>query len=204
MPGVVRCDHSIIFDIQLFLRAGEVFTLDDVRGFFPDGIDVVLFHEKSFESIVGAPNDGGFSFAVLDGVHRRQRLVLNGNGVHRFSELVTVWMSKKQNRLFRVIHRTGGEARLIVQNQGDTVFPRDVSRGNNNIFVPDNVRAKSDFSNFAARDGAAHGCAVKHSGQNHVIDVARRSGDFVPTFLARHRCPDDVMDGHNILAAYSV
>jgi len=71
------------------------------------------------------------SSMVWDG---RQRLVLNGNRVHRFSELVTVGMSKKQNRLFRVIHRIGREARLIVQNQGDAVFPRDVFGGDKRTY----------------------------------------------------------------------
>src|SRR5260370_16935362 len=73
------------------------------------------------------------------------------------------------------------------------------------MLVPGNGRVKTDLFNFATRDGAAHGYAVKHAGQNHVVDIARHSGDFVPAFFARHRGPNDLTDHHNFLCwPYSV
>ena len=57
-----------------------------------------------------------------------------------------------------------------------------------------------DLFDFAARDGATYGRAVKHAGQSHVIHVTRRSSDFVPAFLARHGSSNDVTDGHKLFA----
>ncbi len=143
--------------------------------------------------------------ALFYRVHGRERFVLDGNRLNSLSKLVTVRMRQKQNRLFGVIHGLGGQARLIVQNQSDAVFPRNVFGGDNNILVPGNGRVKIDLFNFATGNCAAHGCAVKHAGQNHVVDIARRSGDFVPAFFARHRGPNDVTDGHKFLLwRYSV
>src|SRR5438309_3595718 len=99
-----------------------------------------------------------------------------------------------------MIHKLGGEARLVVQNQGNTVSPRNVFRGDNNIFVPGDAWIKIDFFDFPARDDATYGRAVKHTGQNHVIHVTRHSGDFVPAFLARHGGSNDVTDGHKLFA----
>jgi len=51
----VECrDDSIVFDVQLFLRAGEVLALDDVRSFFPNGVYVALFNQVALKSIVCA------------------------------------------------------------------------------------------------------------------------------------------------------
>ncbi len=36
-------DHAIIFDVELFLRAGSVFGFDNVGGVLPDRIDFALF-----------------------------------------------------------------------------------------------------------------------------------------------------------------
>ncbi len=101
-------------------------------------------------------------------------------------------MGQKQDRFFGMIHGLGGEAWLVVQDQGDAVFPWDVFGRYDYKIFPGKRCVKGNVSNLAARDVAAHRRAVKHAGQNHVIDVARRSGDLVPALLARHRCPDDV------------
>ena len=65
---VERCNHAVVFYVELLLSTGEVFTFDDVRGFFPDGFHVALFHEKILERIVAAPNDWGLPLAFFDGV----------------------------------------------------------------------------------------------------------------------------------------
>src|SRR6266446_3621541 len=101
-------------------------------------------------------------------------------------------MGQKQNRLFGMIHGLGGEAWLVVQDQGDAVFPWDVFGRYDYKIVPGRRCIKGNFSNLATRDVAAHRRAVKHAGQNHIIDIASCSGDLVPAFLARHRCPDDM------------
>ncbi len=65
---VERRDHAVVFDIELFLRAGEIFALDDVRRFIPDGFDVALFNQVTLERVVSAPNDCGLQLAFFDGV----------------------------------------------------------------------------------------------------------------------------------------
>ena len=99
-----------------------------------------------------------------------------------------------------MIHKLGGEARLVVQNQRDAVLSRNVLGGYDDIFIPVDARTKMDLFDFAARDGATYGRAVKHAGQSHVIHVTRRSSDFVPAFLARHGSSNDVTDGHKLFA----
>ncbi len=81
--SVIRRDHSVIFDVQLLLRAGEVLAFDDERRFLPDGVDVTLFNQVGLEGIVGAPDDCGLLLAVFDGVHGGERLVLDRNRVDR-------------------------------------------------------------------------------------------------------------------------
>src|SRR5882672_7309859 len=97
-----------------------------------------------------------------------------------------VCMGQKENRLFGVIHCIGSEAMLVFQDQSDAVLPRNVSGGYQDKFPPCNARIKRNLSDLAPRYAAAHSCAVKHAGQNHIVDVARRSRDLVPAFLARH------------------
>ena len=197
----VECrDHTIVFNIALFLRASEILALDDVRRFFPNAIRVTFFHEKILKRIVGAPDDRRFVLTLFDGMNCGQRPILDGNGFNRFSQLVAIGMGQKQNGFLVVIHGFGGEARLVVQNKRNAVLSRNVFGGDNNVFVPVNARAKIDFFDFPARNGAAHGGTVKHAGQNHVVDVACRSRDFVPAFLAWNRSPDDVTDGHKLFA----
>ena len=51
-------------------------------------------------------------------------------------------------------------------------------------FVPINSWAEGELSDSAAGNAAADGGTVEHAGQNHVVDIARMSGDFVATFHA--------------------
>ena len=170
----------------MLLRAGEILALDDVRGILPDGLHVALFNQVALEGVVGAPDDSGLPLAFFHGVHGRERLVLDRNRINGLTKHATVCMRQKQNRLFGMIHCFGGQARLVVQDQGDAVFPRNVFGCYQDKLVPRNARIKANLSDLSPRYVATYGCAVKHAGQNHVVDVACRSGDFVPAFLARH------------------
>ena len=66
----VECrDDSVVLDVQLLLRAGEILALDDVRRFGAGGVHVALFNQVTLEDIVGAPDDCGSSLAFFHGVH---------------------------------------------------------------------------------------------------------------------------------------
>ncbi len=110
-------------------------------------------------------------------------------------------MSQKQNRFFGMIHDFGGEARLVVLNQRDAVFAGNIFGGYDDEFDPVRIWAKRNLFDLAARHAAAHRRAVKHAGQNHVIDISRRSSNFFPAFFAWNGGPDDVRNVHRYLAA---
>ena len=129
-----------------------------------------------------------------------KRFILDGNCFNRLSQLVAVGVCQEQNRFFGMIYGFGRQARLVIQNQCDAILPGDIFRRYDDKIVPVDIRIKGNLFDFAARDIAAHRRAVEHAGQNHVINIARRSRDFVPAFLARHRCTDDMTDGHDSFA----
>ncbi len=93
-------------------------------------------------------------------------------------------MSQKQNGLFSVIHRFGGQTGLVVEDKNDAVFPWNVLGSDNNEFVPVDARIESDLPDFPARYVAADGGAMQHARQNHVVNIASRTGDFVPALFA--------------------
>ena len=90
------------------------------------------------------------------------------------------------------IRQTG----LIVADQGNAVFAGNIFRGNHYEFGPVELRVKGDFLDYAARNLAAHGRAIEHSWQAHVVDVSCRAGDLVAALLARDRLADCVLGGH--------
>ncbi len=98
-----------------------------------------LFSMYNCSCIVGAPDDCGLLLAFFHGLHGRQRLVLDGHRFNRLSQLVTVGMGQKQNRLFGVIHGLGGETRLIIQNQGDAILPWNIFGRYDDKIVPINA-----------------------------------------------------------------
>ena len=53
--GIEGRDHSVVFDVELFLRAGRVLAFYDVIGFFPHGVDVAFFNQVGFENVVRRP-----------------------------------------------------------------------------------------------------------------------------------------------------
>ncbi len=102
-------------------------------------------------------------------------------------------MSQQQNRLLGMIHDLIRETGLIVGDQRDDIFPGNILRGDDDKFVPGDSRPKRNVLDLAARNLAANGCAVKHVGQRHIVDVLRLSRDLVAAFFARNRHADDAI-----------
>src|SRR5439155_1668194 len=84
------------------------------------------------------------------------------NRINGLTKHATVCMCQKQKRLFGMIHCFGGQARLVVQDQGDAVFPRNVFGCYQDKLVPRNARIKANLSDLSPRYVATYGCAVKH------------------------------------------
>src|SRR5258708_5262244 len=106
-------------------------------------------------------------------------------------------MSEQQNRFFGMVNEFVSQARLIVSNKGDTVFSRNIFRRDDDKLVPGDARSEGYLSNFSARNMTANRRAVKHTGQNHIVNVSGSSGYLVATFLARNRSTDDVFAAHS-------
>src|SRR6266478_8399609 len=125
-------------------------------------------------------------------MRRWEWFVLDRNRLDGLAKFVTIRVGQEENRFFGMIDGLCGEARLVVEDQSDAIFPWNVFGCDCYKLFPRNTRAIGDFPDFAARNAAAYGCAVKHAGQNHVIHVARRPSDFVTAFLAWNGRPDNV------------
>ncbi len=40
-------DDAVVFDVEMFLRAGAIFAFDDVRGAGPRGVDIAFFEQEA-------------------------------------------------------------------------------------------------------------------------------------------------------------
>src|SRR5271154_6481126 len=94
-----------------------------------------------------------------------------------------------------MVDRAIREARLIIFNQRDVVFPGNVLRGDDEV-VPVDSRPEGYLLDFAARNAAAHGRAVQHVGKRNIVNVPCSSRDFVAPFLSRRGQADDVIVLH--------
>src|ERR1700733_10037993 len=95
-----------------------------------------------------------------------------------------------------MVDESAREARLIVPDQRDTIFSRNIFCSNDHEFVPLNAGREGDFLDAAARNAAAHRRPEEHVRQNHIVDVARPSGYLVAPFLARNRAADNAIRFH--------
>ena len=111
------------------------------------------------------------------------------------SATAAVAVGHQNDRLLRVIDDVGGEIRLIVRDERDTIDTRDVGGGDDGELIPRDRRVEADLADPAARDGAPDRDAVEHTGRRDVVDVQRLAGDLRSTFLAARRSAD-VRDFH--------
>src|SRR6267154_2230029 len=105
-------------------------------------------------------------------------------------------MCQQQNGFFRMIDSSISKAGLIIPDQSNAIPAGNIARANDCKFAPIDGGVKRDFLDYAAWNLAAHGCAVKHSGQSHVVDVSRCAGDLVSALFARDRLSDDILFDH--------
>ncbi len=208
LQGTPHCDstfvvearnYAVVFDVQLFLGPGRIFTFDNVVGLGPDSIYIAFFNQKAFERIVGAPNDLRLALALLNRKDGRQRIVRNRDRIRRFGQNMPVRVSQQQDRLLGVVHDFMRQVGLVVRDQSDAIRSGNIFCGDDYEFIPGNALAESDFSYFSARNGAPHGGTVEHSGHHNVVDVLRTTCDFVPPFLPRNRHTDNGFSFHAIL-----
>ena len=102
-------------------------------------------------------------------------------------------MSQEKDGLFGMIDDIGGEARLIVFEERDAIFARDIFCGYDDELVPWNCRIEMDGADFSACDGAAHGHTVERIGKGDVVSVEGFTRDFLAAFFPGDRFADDWM-----------
>ena len=110
---------------------------------------------------------------------------------------MAVGMGHEKYRLLRMVDIPIRQTWLIVVDQRDAILSGDISCGHDHKLVPVNPRTKAYFLDSAAGNLAANSGAIEHVGQHHVIYVARFSGDFVESFLARNGRADDLITVHD-------
>src|SRR3989440_2150923 len=93
-------------------------------------------------------------------------------------------MREQNDWLFRMIHNFVGQVRLIVENQRDVVFAWDVFGRNDREFVPGQVAFERNVLDASTWNRAAHSHAVQHPVELQIINVERRTGDFLAAFFA--------------------
>src|SRR5258708_29932243 len=119
-----------------------------------------------------------------------------------------VRMSQQQNRLLRMIHDIFGQARLIIRNQCNMIFSRNILCRDDHKFVPGHFVAETDTLDPAPRDLAPDGRSIDDPGHGNVVHVPRRARDLVASFFAGNRHSDAVMlsqlDGlHSLVDEYT-
>src|ERR1019366_4507460 len=95
-----------------------------------------------------------------------------------------------------MVHEFTGQARLIISDESDAIFPGNILRGYDHKFVPGDAWVERDLFDSAAGNLAANGRAVEHIRQKHVVHVQSFSGYLVAAFLARNRGADDALMVH--------
>ena len=142
--GVRRRHHAVRLDVELLLRAGFVFALDDEVGGRHRGIDVAAADQVVLEDVVAAPDDRA---AVERVVHREDRWLGIDVDPHvpaGFFEHVAIRVRQQHHWLFRMVDAAVSQARLIVDDEGDAIDAGNVGGRDDDEVGPGNVRPELD------------------------------------------------------------
>ena len=99
--GICRRDHALVFDVELFLRAGPILAFDDDVRLRPCGVHVAFFHVIRLEDVVLSKNNGAFRDGILDRKNRGQRLDIDLHRAARLLEQISIRMREQDDRLLR-------------------------------------------------------------------------------------------------------
>src|SRR5271156_6301336 len=99
-----------------------------------------------------------------------------------------------------MIDELARQAGLILSDQRDAIFPKNIFRRYDHKFIPGNSRTECDFCDSAPRNAAANRCSKERIRQNHVVDVLRSPSYLVASLFAWDRIADDAIAIHSGLA----
>jgi len=178
-------DDAVVLDVQMLLRAGSVFTFDDMRGIVPGSVHIAFLEQERFQKIIRVPDDRALAFAFFNAEDRRQRFIFNLHRGNGFAQLVLVRVSKQHNCFVTVIHLSVCEAGLIGNNELNVVCSGNVGGGDDGKFRPVNISAKCNGAYESARNRATDGGAVPHAFAFNVVHVPRAAKQLVHALFAR-------------------
>ena len=164
-------DDPVGLDVDVLLVADPVLAFDDLVSEPEPGLDVALADADSLEDL-------GRVQRIED---RLGRLVLD---VHVGREQALSFRMREQQHRFReVADDVLGEARLVVDDQGDDVSP-------GNVAVIDDgearlVEQQVHRPEAPAGDRRADGPPMEHSREGEVVDVLRFPRDLLQAVAAR-------------------
>src|SRR5579871_3722329 len=103
---------------------------------------------------------------------------------------IFIGVREQDHRLLGMTDDMLREIGLIVHDQRDDVLARNVAGGHDGEFVPREIACELNAADAPARDGAAHGYAMKHSRKGEVIHVLRLTSNFLSALLPRYGSAD--------------
>src|ERR1700733_13314422 len=112
-------------------------------------------------------------------------------------------MGQQQDRLFRMIDDTFGQAGLVIYDEGDDIAARDIFSGHDSELVPGNAFTKFDFFDRAAGNAAAHRGAKDHARQREIVNIARLPSQLGCALLAGNGDAHDTGLQSDLLLAVS-
>src|SRR5687767_4866974 len=150
--------------------SGAVFALHDDLRSCQGGVDIALVDAEMLEDLRGPER-------VEEWL---ERLVVDFYA--RATQHVEVLVRQQHNRLCDVPNLLLGEQRLIVLDQRDDVTASDVAVIDDRESCT--IELKAEIADAPTRYRRADGARVQHAGEDEVVHVLRRPGDFLDGVLA--------------------
>ena len=131
-----------------------------------------------------APHDRAPLERVVHGEDRRLGIDVDAHVPAGVFEPLAIRVRQEHHRLFGMVDAVGSQAGLVVDDEGDAIDARDVSRRDDDELGPGNVGRELDALDQAAGRGTADGRAKQHPRQHEVVDVLRAPGHFGAAFAS--------------------
>src|SRR6187402_264220 len=183
---------SVVFNVELLLRAGAVLAFNDEGGIVPNRIDVALLHHIALEGVVFSPHDGVHPLALFDCEDRGPWLVLNLDGGNSLRKPRAIRMGEQENRLFGMVDELIGEAGMVLDQMNNGVGARNIFRCNDDKLAPVDFFAELDRNNTTTRDFRPYCRPKPHTRERKVIDVLRFSQYLSRSLFTKRRGADDL------------
>ena len=183
-------DHAVVLDVELLLVPAAVLALDHAVGGGEAGIEIAARDRDLLEDVVVAvePHPGGKRF--LHREHRRERLALDPDRAGGGLCALCVLVREEQDRLLRVPDLARCEQRLVVLDQRDHVFARDVAVVGDRDALPVERGIERHARDTPARYRRANRAPVEQSGNPQVVHVLGAARDLVVALELGDRDPD--------------